>query len=118
MRRGAGVDAGIGPVRAVHCRSGLHVRAPEVPTFAEAGYPAMTTSAWFGLVAQAKTSNEVITRVNRELGVILKRPEFIARLAEVSFEPVPGSPDDMLAAARKERDIWKKVVATSGAKGE
>jgi len=91
---------------------------PEVPTFAESGYPDLTTSAWFGLVAQARTSGEVVTRMNHDLGIVLRRPDFIAKLAEFSFEPMPGSPADMSAAARKEREIWKRVVAISGAKGE
>jgi len=91
---------------------------PEVPTFAESGYAGMTTSAWFGLVVQAKAPKEVVARVNRELAGLLKQPDFIAKMAEFSFEPLPGSPEDMSAAARKERDIWRRVVAASGAKGE
>jgi len=39
-------------------------------------------------------------------------------LREVSFEALPGSPDDMTAAVRKERELWKKVVDMSGAKAE
>jgi tripartite-type tricarboxylate transporter receptor subunit TctC len=91
---------------------------PEVPTFAESGFTGMTTSAWFGLVAQAKAPREVVTRMNRELVSLLKKPEFVAKLAEFSFEPMPGTPDDMVAAARRERGIWKRVVEISGAKGE
>lgn len=91
---------------------------PEVPTVGESGYPAMTTSAWFGLVAQAKTRREVITRMNAELAAILKQPDFVAKLREVSFEALPGSPEDLIAASRKERENWKKIVEISGAKGE
>ncbi len=91
---------------------------PDVPTVAEAGFPNMTTAAWFGLVAQAKTQPDVIARMNRELVSILEKPEFAARLREYSFDALPGTPEDMTAAARKERDSWKKVVETSGAKAE
>jgi tripartite-type tricarboxylate transporter receptor subunit TctC len=91
---------------------------PEVPTVAESGYPAMTTAAWFGLVAQAKTSHEVIARMNRELVAILKQPDFVAKLREVSFEALPGTPEDLSAASKKERESWKKIVEISGAKGE
>lgn len=91
---------------------------PDVPTVSEAGFPNMTTAAWFGLVAQSKTPPEVIARMNRELVAILQKPDFIARLREVSFEALPGSPEDMTAAARKERELWKKVVEMSGAKAE
>jgi tripartite-type tricarboxylate transporter receptor subunit TctC len=78
----------------------------------------MTTSAWFGLVAQNKTSQEVITRMNRELNSILMNPDFIARLREVSFETLPGTPLDMKQAWLRERETWKKVVEKSGATAE
>lgn len=89
-----------------------------MPTVAEAGFANMTTTAWFGLVAQEKTAPEIVARMNRELNLILKRPDFAAKLAEFSFEPMPGTPADMAAAARKERESWKRVVQISGAKGE
>jgi tripartite-type tricarboxylate transporter receptor subunit TctC len=91
---------------------------PDVPTVAEAGFPNMTTAAWFGLVAQSSTSREVVARMNRELVAILNKPEFMAKLREVSFEALPGTPEDMAAAARKERESWKKTVEISGAKAE
>ena len=91
---------------------------PEVPTVAEAGFPNMTTAAWFGLVAQSKTQAEVIARMNRELVAVLEQPEFVARLREYSFDALPGTPEDMTAAARKERESWKRVVETSGAKAD
>jgi tripartite-type tricarboxylate transporter receptor subunit TctC len=108
-----------GKLRAIAVSSAKRwFQLPEVPTFAESGYPNMTTSAWFGLVAQAKTPVEVVARMSRELNGILKRPDFATKLAEFSFEPMPGTPEDMVVAAKKERGIWKAVVAASGAKGE
>jgi tripartite-type tricarboxylate transporter receptor subunit TctC len=91
---------------------------PDVPTVAESGYPNMSTTAWFGLVAQSKTPRDVITRMNRELVAILRKPDFVAKLRDVSFEALPGTPEDLIAASRKERESWKKVVEISGAKGE
>ena len=89
---------------------------PDVPTVTEAGFPAMTTTAWFGLVAQVKTSPEVIAKMVATLATLLKQPDFAAKLAEFSFEPLPGTPEDMTAAARREREKWKKVIDVSGAK--
>jgi tripartite-type tricarboxylate transporter receptor subunit TctC len=39
---------------------------PEVPTFAELGYPKVTVSLWYGLLAPAGTPRPVIDRLNRE----------------------------------------------------
>ncbi len=91
---------------------------PEVPTVSEAGYPELTFVAWWGLVAQSKTSQDVIARMNREMVAILQQSNIIARLREYGLGPLPGTPDDMSASIRKERVRWKKVIETAGIKSQ
>jgi tripartite-type tricarboxylate transporter receptor subunit TctC len=91
---------------------------PEVPTATEFGYPSMTTSTWFGLVAQSKVAPSVIARMNKETNAILNRPDFKEKLLEVSFEPMPGSPEDMTLAVKKERAIWGTLIPQIGIKPE
>ena len=98
------------PSRAAHL--------PNVPTVAEIGFPYLTSSAWFGLVAQSSTSPQIIKRINVEMDKVLRQPEFIAKLDEISFEPMPGTSADMLLAAKKARVFWKNAIEISGAKGE
>jgi tripartite-type tricarboxylate transporter receptor subunit TctC len=91
---------------------------PNVPTVAEIGFPYLTSSAWFGLVAQSSASPHIIKRINVEMDKALRQPEFIAKLDEISFEPMPGTSADMLLAAKKARIFWKNAIEISGAKGE
>ncbi len=91
---------------------------PEVPTASESGYPSMTTSTWFGLVAQSKIAPPIIARMNRETNLILNRPDFREKLLEVSFEPMPGSPEDMALASKKERAIWGNLIPQIGIRME
>jgi len=91
---------------------------PNIPTVAEIGFPYLTSSAWFGVVAQSSTSTSVIKRLNGEMDKVLRQPEFITKLDEISFEPMPGSSMDMLLAAKKARIFWKNAIEISGAKGE
>ena len=91
---------------------------PDVPTVSESGFANMTTSAWFGLVAQSKVPADVVMRMNRELNAVLNSPDFMAKLRDVSFEAMPGTPADMKQASVRERDNWKKVVEQSGASAE
>ena len=91
---------------------------PEVPTASEIGYPSMTSSTWFGLVAQSKVAPAIITRMNKETNGILNRPDFKEKLLEVSFEPTPGSPEDMSLAIKKERAIWGNLIPQIGIKPE
>jgi tripartite-type tricarboxylate transporter receptor subunit TctC len=48
---------------------------PEVPTFAEAGFPGFDVSEWFGIVAPANTPQTVVSRVNAETNTVLLDPE-------------------------------------------
>lgn len=93
-------------------------KLPNVPTVAELGFPALTTTVWFGLVTQSKTSKAVVERMNREINAALARPDMIARLNDMNFEAMPGTPEVMSALIRRERERWKKVVEASGARAE
>ena len=44
---------------------------PEVPTFAELGYPKVAVSLWYGLLAPAGTPKPVIEKLNREVAKAL-----------------------------------------------
>lgn len=91
---------------------------PDVPTVAELGFPALTTTVWFGMVTQAKTPKSVVTRMNRELNAVLAQPDMVTRLREMNFEAIPGTPEDMAGLIRRERERWKKVVEASGARAD
>jgi tripartite-type tricarboxylate transporter receptor subunit TctC len=89
---------------------------PDVPTVSEEGFPNLMMAGWWGLVAQSKTSPEVIARMNRELNLILRKPDFVAALGKFNIEVEPGPPGALTAIANKDRERWKRVIETSGAK--
>src|SRR3954464_1020328 len=53
---------------------------PEVPTFAELGYPQVSVSLWYGLLAPARTPPAVVGPLNRAVGAILAAPDVVGRL--------------------------------------
>jgi tripartite-type tricarboxylate transporter receptor subunit TctC len=91
---------------------------PDVPTTAEAGYPAIAGDNWQGLVAPAGTPKEAISYIHRELVEIMKLPEVKERLGVLGFEPVAGTPDEFTQHAKLEFDKWAKVIRDSGIKVE
>src|SRR6202035_953188 len=54
---------------------------PNVPTFAESGYPELVLSSWFGLSGPRKLSPDIVARSNREARAFLKEPQ-MKKLAE------------------------------------
>jgi tripartite-type tricarboxylate transporter receptor subunit TctC len=61
--------------------------APDVPTFAEAGYPAFVYSNWQGIWAPGRMTPENADRLSAALGRALQRPAVRQRLRELGTEP-------------------------------
>ncbi len=88
--------------------------APNVPTYAEQGFPAFTASSWVGFFAPAKTDPKILATLNATIDDVLKAPTVQKRLVDLGFEPIVGSQqqaDDMFKA---EVDKWGKMVRALG----
>ena len=84
---------------------------PQLPTVAEAGVPGYQSDAWYGVLAPAKTPDEIIARLNREIITILRSSETRDKLASQGAE-VSGSTSAELARLMQ-TDIakWAQVTA-------
>ncbi len=63
---------------------------PNVPTFAEAGFPQFDFSAWYAVFAPAKTPKDVVAKLSTALSVALKTSDVIAKLNGVGVTPANG----------------------------
>jgi tripartite-type tricarboxylate transporter receptor subunit TctC len=63
---------------------------PNVPTFAEAGYPQFDFSAWYAVFAPAKTPKDVVAKLSGALSTALKNPDVVTRLNGVGVTPANG----------------------------
>lgn len=88
---------------------------PDVPTVAESGVPGFEASAWFGLVAPAKTPAPVLAKLESEVDAILKMPDVQKRFTELGAEPgsVSGAAFGQFLA--DETAKWTKIIQSSGA---
>jgi tripartite-type tricarboxylate transporter receptor subunit TctC len=91
---------------------------PDVPTLAESGYANFEATSWIGFLAASGTPRNVIDRYNREIVKILKSPEITAKLHEMEFEVVAGTPEQFAGWIGSEIPKWGKVIKTTGAKVE
>jgi tripartite-type tricarboxylate transporter receptor subunit TctC len=88
---------------------------PQVPTVAESGFPGFEAIAWNGIVAPAGTPQEVILRLNDELGAILRQSDVAAKLVSAGWEPAPGTPEAFGRYIADEQQRWAPVIRRSGA---
>ena len=83
---------------------------PQVPTMAEAGYPAVETTVWNGVLVPAKTPRAIVEKLNAEIVAILKKPEVRERFSALGAEAVGSTSAEFAAHIRREIDKWGKVV--------
>jgi tripartite-type tricarboxylate transporter receptor subunit TctC len=85
---------------------------PDVPTFAEGGVD-YKFSTWFGLLAPAKTSANIIATLNRHTVDVLQEPAARARIMDQGAEVVANSPDEFRAFIKSEMDRLGAVIKSS-----
>ncbi len=89
---------------------------PDVPTIAEAGVAGYETTAWGGIVAPAGTPREIVGKLNGEINKVLSLPAVAERYSQIAFETTIAPADRLFERALRERPVWAKVIARSGAK--
>jgi tripartite-type tricarboxylate transporter receptor subunit TctC len=87
---------------------------PDVPTVAESGYPGYEALNWYAYLVAAKTPRDIVDRLNRELGKVLRMPEAVKLLDGQGVEPDPGTPEALAAYMKREYETWGKVVKQAG----
>jgi tripartite-type tricarboxylate transporter receptor subunit TctC len=108
-----------GKLRPLAIAGGERIRLlPDIPTFAEIGYPGMNISLWYGVVAPAGTPQAIVQRLNVELVKILAMDEIRESFAKQATEPAGGTPEQFDAFMRAESDRWGKVIRAANVKPE
>lgn len=83
---------------------------PDVPTIAEAGYPAGEFNFWVAMLAPAKTPKEVVRRLNAEIQKANGQPEVKKRMANLGAEPMPMTADQLDVFLKEEHDVLGKIM--------
>ena len=92
---------------------------PELPTVEQAGGPALKgfdASSWFGLLAPAGTSADIVNRVQQETAKALNAPAVKERLLANGAIPSGNTPAEFAKLIDAELKKWQPVVKASGAK--
>lgn len=87
---------------------------PDVPTYAEAGFPDVYSQSWVGFFAPAKTPDAVVAKLNTEINNVMKEPDSLEKLAKAGFDPVVKDVADTNAYFKSEVASWGKMVQAIG----
>ncbi|MFM7568379.1 MAG: tripartite tricarboxylate transporter substrate binding protein, partial [Betaproteobacteria bacterium] len=91
---------------------------PELPTFAQAGYPTYDVVYRFGFLAPAGTPAPVITRLQQEIAKAMEQPKVKAFLDSQGARAVRIDGAEFTDLIRRELAMWKQVIERAGVKAE
>ncbi|ARP99611.1 Bug family tripartite tricarboxylate transporter substrate binding protein [Pseudorhodoplanes sinuspersici] len=91
---------------------------PDVPTFAELGYPNFTSLVWAGFFVPANTPAEATATLSKAIGEILKEQPILARLEQIGFEPIFLDQESSEKLFRSDISKWKNMIDAIGLKIE
>jgi tripartite-type tricarboxylate transporter receptor subunit TctC len=98
-------------VKAIAVTSAQRLRImPNVPTFAEAGYPAVTVSNWMGYVAPKGTPPEIVEKLQTAFAKAMEHPDVKNRILSQGNEFGGGDKQDFSAFIESESGKWSKLV--------
>ena len=99
-----------GKLKAIGVISPHRIPGYDVMTMEEAGMKGFTDEAWYGLLAPARVSPEVLARLTDAMKKVMAAPELRAQLEKVGARPVGNSPAQFTAQIRSEIERMKRLV--------
>jgi len=92
---------------------------PDLPTFAELGYPEVVTHAWFGLFVPAGSPKGAVTRIYQDARKALDDADFRQKqLIAKGYEVIGSSPEAFAAFLKTDSAVRARAVKASGARAE
>jgi tripartite-type tricarboxylate transporter receptor subunit TctC len=95
--------------------------APDIPTFAELGWPTVSWSAWFGFFAAKGVPKDIIVKLNAAVVEALADQTVRSRLADLGLDVVPRerqTPETLGALVKSDAKKWWPLIKEFGIKTE
>jgi tripartite-type tricarboxylate transporter receptor subunit TctC len=100
-----------GRIRALAVTSSKRLAAfPNVPTMAEMGFPQIEFRYWAGLFAPAGTPASVVTKLETEIGRIVKLPDVMAKMNAIQITPAASSSEELSKILSNDLMLWGAVA--------
>src|SRR5262249_44679666 len=91
---------------------------PELPTVTESGLRGFEIESWYGLLAPARTPQEMVGRLNAETVRMLNQPEAKQRIEAQGLIVRTSTPGELATYMQEQVAKWAKVVKATGARAE
>lgn len=100
-----------GKLKAIGVASAQRIASlPNVPTLTEQGLSGYEAYAWQGLTVPAGATDATVARYSKALQEALASPTVKARYEALGVEGLPGTPEQMAAYVKQERERWGRLI--------
>jgi len=89
---------------------------PDIPTVTEGGVPGFDMSTWWGLVAPAAVSKDIIARLQADTVRVLRQPDVREKIAFAGADTVGNTADQFGAFIRSESVKYARIVKQANIK--
>ena len=108
-------QANSGAIRLLAVSSEKRVpQLPDVPTFAESGFPGFRALTWNGLMAPSTMPTDTVERIAKEVAHAAKDATFAERLAAFGVDPLGNTPEAFAAMIAADIALWGEAVKIAG----
>jgi tripartite-type tricarboxylate transporter receptor subunit TctC len=90
---------------------------PQIATLKEGGID-VDASGWFAFYAPARTSQEIVDRLTKEIVTFAKDPETRAKMQTMGYEPTGTTSEELERLQHADFERWGHIVKASGFKAE
>jgi tripartite-type tricarboxylate transporter receptor subunit TctC len=112
---GGAAQVAAGKLKAVGLMSEKRMAiTPNVPTFAEGGYPSYIAASWVGFFVPAKTDPAVVAKLNAAIDETVKDQAVQDKLKTLGFDPINGTASQADSYFHAEVEKWGKMVNALG----
>lgn len=91
---------------------------PEYPTVAESGLAGYEAISWFGLVAPAAISLDLVKKIHADALQVLNTSDMRSRIAGLGATPIGNTPEQFRLQIRDDLAKWARIIKLSGATSE
>jgi tripartite-type tricarboxylate transporter receptor subunit TctC len=100
-----------GKVRILALTSPQRIEAlPDVPTFAEQGFPGYEMDDWNGLLAHSTAPRDMLPKLNAAIAAACRDPGVLARMAPLGTVLVGGGPAEFAAFLDQKRTVIEQII--------
>ena len=91
---------------------------PDAPSITESLPAFRKPSTWFGFFVPRGTPPQIVARLNREIGNILKTPDILTRMQEAGYGVIGGPPEKLRDLMADGIERFGKIIEAAGIKPE